>query len=60
MVGYGKTEFTPDELRRCWLYRCTWALVMHVECYFRHYGSDEIFNKSRALIASAMVWLQAH
>lgn len=60
MVGYGKTEFTPDELRRCWLYLLHLALVMHVECYFRHYGSDEIFNKSRELIASAMTWLQAH
>lgn len=60
MRGYGKTEFTPNELRRCWLYLLHLALVMHVECYFRHYGSDEIFHKSRELIASAMQWLQAH
>lgn len=58
--GYGKIEFTPNELRRSWLYLLHLALVMHVECYFRHYGSDEIFNKSRELIASAMGWLQAH
>lgn len=60
MHGYGKTEFTPNELRRCWLYLLHLALVMHVECYFRHYGSDDIFNKSRELIASAMTWLRAH
>lgn len=58
--GYGKTEFTPNEQRRCWLYLLHLALVMHVECYFRHYGSDEIFNKSRELIASAMGWLEAN
>lgn len=60
MHGYGKTEFTPNELRRSWLYLLHLALVMHVECFYRCYGSDEIFNKSRALIASAMTWLQAH
>lgn len=60
MRGYGKTEFTPAEMRRCWLYLLHLALVMHVECYFRHYGSDEIFNKSRELIASAMGWLETN
>jgi len=60
MHGYGKTEFTPNELRRSWLYLLHLALVMHVECYFRHYGSDEIFIQSRELIASAMAWLQAN
>lgn len=60
MRGYGKTEFTPDELRRCWLYLLHLALVMHIECHFRHYDSDEISNKSRELIALAMAWLQAH
>ncbi|MDR7334938.1 aminoglycoside phosphotransferase family protein [Roseateles asaccharophilus] len=58
--GYGKTEFTPTELRRCWLYLLHLALVMHVECYFRQYGNDEVFNKSRELIASAMGWLEAN
>ena len=60
MRGYGKTAFTPTELRRCWLYTLHLALVMHVECYFRHYGTDDIFNKSREMIASAMTWLQTH
>ncbi|HEY4084111.1 MAG TPA: aminoglycoside phosphotransferase family protein [Burkholderiaceae bacterium] len=60
MRGYGKTEFTLTELRRCWLYTLHLALVMHVECYFRHYGTDEIFNKSREMIASAMAWLEAN
>ncbi|MFT7775736.1 phosphotransferase family protein [Roseateles sp.] len=60
MLGYGKTEFTANEMRRSWLYLLHLALVMHVECYFRHYGSDEVLNKSRELIASAMAWLQAN
>lgn len=60
MRGYGKTEFTVTEVRRCWLYLLHLALVIHVECYFRHYGTDEIFNNSRELIASAMAWLEAH
>ncbi len=60
MRGYGKVEFTASELRRCWLYLLHLALVMHVECYFRHYGTDEVFNNSRRLIGSAMAWLQAH
>lgn len=60
MRGYGKTTFTPTELRRCWLYTLHLALVMHVECYFRHYGTDDIFNQSRGLIASAMAWLETH
>lgn len=59
MHGYGKTEFTPNELRRSWLYLLHLALVMHVECFYRHYGSDEIFKKSKELIALAMTWLQA-
>jgi len=60
MHGYGKSEFTPNELRRSWLYLLHLALVMHVECFYRHYGSDEIFNKSKDLISSAMTWLQAN
>lgn len=59
MRGYGKTGFTPEELRRCWLYTLHLALVMHVECYFRHYGTDDIFDNSRKMIASAMAWLEA-
>lgn len=59
MHGYGKTDFTSNELRRSWLYTLHLALVMHVECYFRQYDSDEIHNKSRALIALAMGWLRA-
>jgi aminoglycoside phosphotransferase (APT) family kinase protein len=60
MHGYGKITFTPNELRRCWLYLLHLALVMHVECYFRHYGTDKVFTQSRELIALAMNWLQAH
>ena len=60
LKGYGKTEFTPNELRRCWLYLLHLALVMHVECYYRHYGTDKIFKSSRKLIDSAMSWLHAN
>jgi aminoglycoside phosphotransferase (APT) family kinase protein len=60
MSGYGKTEFTDNEVRRCWLYLLHLALVMHGECYYRNYGTDEIFKKSRELSASAMTWLQQH
>ncbi len=60
MRGYGKTEFSTDEMRRCWLYTLHLGLVMHVECYFRHYGSYEVLVTSRGLIASAMGWLTAH
>jgi hypothetical protein len=58
MRGYGKTEFTPAELSRCRLYTLHLALVMHVECYFRQYDTDEVFNSSRELIASTMAWLK--
>lgn len=60
MRAYGKTDFSPSELRRCWLYTLHLAIVMHVECYFRHYATDEVLRSSRQLIASAMAWLEAH
>lgn len=60
MRGYGKTSFTPAQMRRCWLYTLHLALVMHVECFYRHYGTDEVLRNSRELIASAMRWLRSN
>lgn len=60
MIGYGKTTFTPAEERRSHLYALHLALVMHVECYYRHYGTDSIFTFSRRYIAETMDWLRAN
>ena len=60
MVGYGKTEVTPEEERRCYLYTLYLGVVMKTECYYRNYGSDEIGNAALKIIASAMQWLQEH
>lgn len=60
MRGYGITEFTAVEEQRKRLYDLHLALVMHVECFYRHYETDEIFNLSRGLIKSSMEWLQAN
>jgi aminoglycoside phosphotransferase (APT) family kinase protein len=60
MRGYGKTEFSPTEIRRCHLYTLHLARVMQVECHFRHYDTDDVFNNSRQMLAAAMAWLQAN
>lgn len=58
--GYGKTTFSPAEIQRNHLYLLHLGLVMNVECYFRHYGSSEVFELSRKLIREAMRWLSSH
>lgn len=60
MRGYGKTSFTPTEEQRNHLYALHLALVMHVECYYRNYDTDDIFNMSKEFIARAMEWLKAN
>jgi aminoglycoside phosphotransferase (APT) family kinase protein len=60
MRGYGKTEFTFAEEQRSRLYALHLTLTMNVECYYRNYDTDDIFNLSRALIAETMAWLQAN
>jgi hypothetical protein len=60
MRGYGKTSFTAAEERRCHLYSLHLALVMHIECYYRNYDTDEIFNLSRDFIGTTMAWLKAN
>lgn len=60
MHGYGKTSFTFTEGQRMHLYSLHLALVMHVECYYRNYDTDEIFNFSRGFISDTMQWLKAH
>lgn len=60
MRGYGKTEISFEEDRRCHLYTLHLGLVMNTECYFRHYETDEIYNMSLGIISSAMEWLKAN
>jgi aminoglycoside phosphotransferase (APT) family kinase protein len=50
LKGYGKTEFSQDEVQRCHLYTLYLGLIMHIECYYRHYQTDYAEN----LITSAM------
>ena len=60
MRGYGKIAFTFAEEQRNQLYTLHLALTMNIECYYRHYDTDDIFNMSRQFIAGAMAWLQAN
>jgi hypothetical protein len=60
MRGYGKTSFTFAEEQRNYLYSLHLALVMHTECYYRNYDTDEIFNLSRQFMGAAMAWLKAN
>lgn len=60
MRGYGKTAFTAEEQRRCWLYSLHLALVMHIECAYRNYDTDSIDTLSRAWLHTSMEWLKAH
>ena len=60
MRGYGKTSFTFAEEQRAHLYALHLALVMHTECYYRHYDTDEIFNLSQRFIEGTMEWLKAN
>jgi len=60
MRGYGKTEFTPTEDQRRQLYSLHLALVMNVECYYRNYDTNDIFNFSKGYLANCMEWLKAN
>jgi hypothetical protein len=60
MRGYGKTSFTFAEEQRSHLYGLHLAVVMHVECFYRNYDTDDIFNLSRMLIGGTMEWLKAN
>lgn len=60
MRGYGKTSFRFAEEQRNYLYTLHLALVMNVECYYRNYDTDNIFNMSRDFITGAMQWLTAN
>ncbi|MCB0037286.1 MAG: aminoglycoside phosphotransferase family protein [Anaerolineales bacterium] len=60
MRGYGKTTFTFAEEQRKHLYSLHLGLVMHTECFYRNYDTDEIFNFSREFIGATMAWLQAN
>ena len=58
--GYGKTSFTFVEQQRNYLYMLHLALVMHTECFYRNYDTDDIFNMSRQFIGGCMEWLKAN
>lgn len=60
MRGYGKTSFNFAEEQRNHLYALHLALVMHVECYYRDYDTDQIFNFSRQYLGETIEWLQAN
>ncbi len=60
MRGYGKTHFTFAEQERNFLYSLHLALVMHTECFYRNYDTDEVFTMSRQFMGKAMEWLQTH
>lgn len=55
--GYGKTEFTHEEDVRNHLYTMHLALVVRTECYYRHYGTDEVSNMGKLMMIPAMTWL---
>lgn len=58
--GYGKDTFTYAEQQRNYLYSLYLGLVMHIECFYRNYETDDVFNFSRQYIATQMAWLQAN
>lgn len=60
MRGYGKTAFTFAEQQRNALYSLHLALVMHTECFYRNYDTDDVFNFSRLYLGATMGWLQAN
>jgi hypothetical protein len=55
--SYGKTSFTVAEEQRKHLYALHLVLVMHIECYYRDYDTDDIFNFSRQYIGVNIEWL---
>jgi aminoglycoside phosphotransferase (APT) family kinase protein len=57
--GYGRTRFSDAELVRNRLYTLHLALVMHTECFYRHYPDDEVLNGSRKMIVENLDWLEA-
>jgi aminoglycoside phosphotransferase (APT) family kinase protein len=60
MRGYGKTSFTAAEEQRNHLYALHLALVMHTECFYRNYDTDNVFNFSRQYLGANMEWLKAN
>lgn len=60
MRGYGKTAFTAAEQQRNHLYSLHLGLVMHTECFYRNYDTDDVFNISRQFIGTTMEWLKAN
>lgn len=60
MRGYGRTGFSDTELVRNRLYTMHLALVMHTECFYRHYPDGEVLEASRDMLVKNLDWLEAH
>jgi aminoglycoside phosphotransferase (APT) family kinase protein len=60
MRGYGKTTFAFAEEERNQLYMLHLTLTMYVECFYRNYDTDFVFNLARQFMANTMAWLQAN
>jgi len=60
MRGYGKTTLTFAEEQRDHLYALHLALVIYIECSYRNYDTDEVFNLSKNFIDVTMDWLTTH
>ncbi len=59
MRGYGKTDFSAAETRRCRLYSLHLGLVMRTECAFRDYPGDAIRRQALGMIETNLAWLEA-
>ncbi len=58
LEGYGKTEFTPEELIRCKLYDAYLYLIMIIESFYRHYDTDWVYNFGWENLRSTLDWLK--
>jgi len=60
MRGYGRTSLTFSEEQRDYLYALHLAMVIYVECSYRNYDTDEVFNLSKNFMDVTMRWLNAN
>lgn len=58
LIGYGKTDFTPEEIVRCKLYDAYLYLVMVIECEYRHYDNDSVLQFGWNNLSDTIDWLR--
>jgi aminoglycoside phosphotransferase (APT) family kinase protein len=61
LAGYGKIEFSYEEIVRCKLYDAYLYLIMIIECYYRSYDKDfknNIEQYALKSLANAVKWLR--